>query len=183
MANKTQMAPTSEKNLSLPTYGLSPIAWDRVRERLEEEWKGQGSGSGCPHTHFLSTVRPDGKPHVMPIGAAYHDGAFYVTSGAGTQKSKNLARNPNCVLSLATPGMDIVVEGEAAKVTDNAKLNRVAEVFAAHGWAPKVENGAFVHEYSAPSAGPPPWDLYELTPKTVFGLATDEPHGATRWRL
>jgi hypothetical protein len=36
---------------------------------------------------------------------------------------------------------------------------------------------------SAPSAGPPPWDLYELTPTTVFGLATAEPNGATRWRF
>src|SRR3954470_3700676 len=128
------MTPRSEKNLSLPKYGLSAIAWDRVRERLESEWKDQGPGSGCPHTHWLATVRPDGRPHVMPVGMAYDDGAFYFTSGAGTQKSQNVAHNPHCVLSLATPGMDIVVEGEAAKVTDEAKLRRMAAVFGANGW-------------------------------------------------
>jgi hypothetical protein len=37
--------------------------------------------------------------------------------------------------------------------------------------------------YSAPSAGPPPWDLYEFTPTTAFGVATAEPHGATRWHF
>ena len=46
-----------------------------------------------------------------------------------------------------------------------------------------MRDGAFYHEYSAPSAGPPPWDLYKFTPATVFGLATAEPSGATRWRF
>jgi hypothetical protein len=46
-----------------------------------------------------------------------------------------------------------------------------------------VQGGAFTYEYSAPSAGPPPWYLYALTPATAFGVATAEPHGATRWRF
>jgi len=56
-------------------------------------------------------------------------------------------------------------------------------VFASGGWAPTVRDGAFHHEFSAPSAGPPPWYVYEFTPHTVFGQATAEPYGATRWRL
>jgi hypothetical protein len=46
-----------------------------------------------------------------------------------------------------------------------------------------VRDGAFHHEFSAPSAGPPPWYLYEFTPATVYGFATAEPFGATRWRF
>ena len=46
-----------------------------------------------------------------------------------------------------------------------------------------VKDGAFTAPYSAPSAGPPPWDLYEFTPTTAFGVATAEPFGATRWRF
>ena len=46
-----------------------------------------------------------------------------------------------------------------------------------------VEGDAFTAPYSAPSAGPPPWDLYEFTPKTAFGVATAEPYGATRWHF
>jgi len=46
-----------------------------------------------------------------------------------------------------------------------------------------VKDGAFTHEYSAPSAGPPPWGLYAVTPTTVFGVLTVEPGGATRWRF
>ena len=111
------------------------------------------------------------------------DGAFYFTSGDGTRKSRNLAQNPHCVITFSSPGLDMVVEGEAAKVTDEAKLRRVADVYASVGWQPKVQDGAFTAEFSAPSAGPPPWYVYEVTPTTVFGLGTDEPYGATRWRL
>jgi nitroimidazol reductase NimA-like FMN-containing flavoprotein (pyridoxamine 5'-phosphate oxidase superfamily) len=180
-----KLTPSSEKNLA--GYGLGPLSWDRALERLELEWKLQAppefGGTPEPHTHWLTTVRPDGRPHVVPVGLAWHEGAFYFTSGDGTQKSKNLLRDPRCSVSLAAAGLDIVLDGVASKVTDDAKLRRLAEVFASGGWAPTVKDGAFYHDFSAPSAGPPPWYVYEFTPRTVYGFATAEPHGATRWRF
>jgi len=180
-----EIKPNSEKNLD--GYGSAPIAWERAHDRLEQEWRLQAAaefgGVDEPHTHWLATVRPDGRPHVMPVGAVWLDCHFYFSAGAGTRKAKNLARNPHCVITLAAAGIDLVLEGEAEKVTEDAKLHRVAEVFASQGWAPTVRDGAFYHEFSAPSAGPPPWDVYEFTPRTVFGLATAEPYGATRWRF
>lgn len=182
-ANK--LKPISEKNIA--AYGLPPLSWERALERIQEEWKLQAppemGGVPGPHTHWLATTRPDGRPHVVPIGAAWHQGHFYFTAGDGTRKAKNLAQNPNCVITLAAKDLDITVEGKATKVTDEAKLRRLAELFASGGWAPEVRDGAFYHEYSAPSAGPPPWYVYEFTPMTVFAVATAEPHGATRWRL
>jgi hypothetical protein len=187
MVQNAELRPKSEKNLSGAVYGLEPLAWDRALERLKEEWKLQAppemGGDAYPHTHWLATTRADGRPHVVGIGAVWHDGAFYFSSGPGTQKSKNLAGNPQCSITLAAAGIDIVLEGEAVKVTDDAKLIQLAEVFATGGWAPTVRDGAFYHDFSAPSAGPPPWYLYEFTPRTVFGLATAEPYGATRWRV
>lgn len=179
-----ELKPTSVKNLDI--YGSPPLEWDRVLDRLSNEWKSQGPdglGESGPHTHWLATVRPDGRPHVTAVGAAWSDGTFYFTSGDGARKSKNLAGNPNCVITTAAKGIDLVVEGTARKVTDQATLERLATVFASAGWAPEVREGAFYHEYSAPSAGPPPWYLYEFTPETVFGVATAEPYGATRWRV
>jgi hypothetical protein len=178
----TEMTPTSETNLD--RYGSPPLTWDRVRESLEQEYRQQGPiGDDQPHTHWLATARPDGRPHVAAVGTVWLDGAFYFTAGAGTRKARNLAQNPHAVITLAAKGIDLVLEGEAAKVTDDATLRRVAEAFASVGWAPTVRDGAYYHEYSAPSAGPPPWDLYKFTPETVFGVATTEPFGATRWRL
>jgi Pyridoxamine 5'-phosphate oxidase len=183
---KETINPVSEKNLAT-SYDLPPLAWERALERLQEEWKSQPppefGGDPYPHTHWLATTRPDGAPHVVPIGAVWSDSHFYFSSGPGTRKSRNLELNPRCVMTLAAAGIDLVLEGEAAKVTDDARLRELADVFASGGWAPTVRDGAFYHEYSAPSAGPPPWYIYEFTPRTVFGVATAEPHGATRWRL
>ncbi|MGH2387785.1 MAG: pyridoxamine 5'-phosphate oxidase family protein, partial [Chloroflexota bacterium] len=64
-----------------------------------------------------------------------------------------------------------------------ATLARIAERYASGGWPATVSDGAFTAPYSAPSAGPPPWDLYVVTPVTVFGVATAEPNGATRRRF
>jgi hypothetical protein len=60
-------------------------------------------------------------------------------------------------------------------------LRFLAGVFAAGGWAPAVAGGGFTHDYSAPSAGPPPWHVYEITPEDAYAVATKEPGGATRW--
>ncbi|MGH2532175.1 MAG: pyridoxamine 5'-phosphate oxidase family protein [Thermomicrobiales bacterium] len=176
------LTPVSETNLD--RYGSPPLAWDRARERLEQEYRQQGPlGDEQPHTHWLATVRPDGRPHVAAVGVVWLDGAFYFSAGGGTRKAQNLAQHPRCVITVAAQGIDLVLEGEATKVTDDATLHRAAAVFAAVGWAPEVRDGAFYHDYSAPSAGPPPWDLYRFTPATVFGVATAEPYGATRWRF
>lgn len=174
--------PVAERNLD--RYGAPLIQWTRVRERVEEGIS-QAPGTGGPdrHTHWLATVRPDGRPHVMPVGVLWVDGALYFNAGAATRKARNLAHNPHCVITVATHAFDLVVEGEAARVTDGAKLQRVADVYASHGWHPTVRDGALYAEYSAPSAGPPPWDVYEVTPARVFALGTAEPFGATRWQF
>jgi PPOX class probable F420-dependent enzyme len=179
MANRE---PLSQQNLD--GYGAPLIPWSRIHERLEQGFtQGPGSGGPARHTCWLATVRPDGRPHVMPLGVLWVDGAFYFSAGPGTRKAKNLARDPRCVITIATHDFDLVVEGEAAKVTDEAKLQRIADVYAASGWHPTVRDGAFYAEYSAPSAGPPPWEVYEVTPATIFALGTAELYGATRWRF
>jgi nitroimidazol reductase NimA-like FMN-containing flavoprotein (pyridoxamine 5'-phosphate oxidase superfamily) len=176
----TGKEPTAERNLD--GYGAPPIQWARVRQRLEEGLS-QVPGSGGParHTCWLATTRPDGRPHVMAVGVLWIDGALYFNAGATTRKARNIARNPSCAITMATHDFDIVVEGEAVKVTDDAKLRRIAEAYATQGWRPTVRDGSLVAEYSAPSAGPPPWDVYEVTPATVFAVGAAEPYGATRW--
>jgi general stress protein 26 len=168
-----------QKNLDI--YGSKPIPWSRALEQLEAATA--KTGVVAHKTYWLATVRPDGRPHIAGVGALWVDGSFYFTSGAGTRKSRNLAKNPNCVISLSLPGLDLVVEGTARKVTDEPTLRRLAKLYAAQGWPASVSDGALTAEYSAPSAGPAPWDLYFVTPSTAFGVATAEPYGATRWRF
>ena len=132
---------------------------------------------------FLGTVRPDGHPHAAGIGAVWYDGDLYFTSGPGTRKARNLASNPACTISVKFPGMDLTLEGEAATVTEPAILERVASIYRDIGWPAEVAGDGFTAPYSAPSAGPPPWHLYRFRFHTAIGVASEEPHGATRWRF
>ena len=166
---------------NLDRYGSDPIPWSRALEQLPA--KDAAGTDEPPRTTWLSTVRADGKPHTTGVGALWIDDRFYFTSGAKTQKSRNLARNPSCVISVALPDLDLVVEGTANRVSDGATIERLAKAYADQGWPATAKDGAITAEYSAPSAGPPPWDLYEMVPKTAFGVATKEPYGATRWRF
>jgi hypothetical protein len=74
-----------------------------------------------------------------------------------------------------------VLEGEAHRVADPDVLARVASVYRTGGWPATVEGDALTAPYSAPSAGPAPWHVYRLTLHRAVGVATAEPHGATRW--
>ena len=165
------------ETVNLDGYGSAELPWSRSRDLLE-------AGPLGPETpFFLGTCRPDGRPHTAGIGAVWLDGDFYFTSGPGTRKSRNLVANPACTLAVRLEGVDLVVEGTAARVTDAATLERVVAVYRDGGWPAEVDGDAFTAPFSAPSAGPPPWHLYRLTMHSAVGVASAEPFGATRWRF
>ena len=167
-------------------YDLPLMDWDAIAARLDRGLP-QAPGAGGPdrHTCWLTTIGADGAPHVTGIGAAWVDGTFWFETGRGTRKGRNLARDPRCALAVATHEFDLVVEGTAEPVTDPPTVARLAEVWAAEGWPCRVdETGtALTADFSAPSAGAPPWAVYRVTPTAATAVGTVEPGGATRWRL
>jgi len=167
-------------------YRLAPLEWDHVAQHLDEGIP-QAPGTGGPdrHTCWLTTLNKDGSPHVTGIGALWVDGVFWFETGQHTRKGRNLARDPRCVLSLATHDFDLVVEGDAHLVTDPATVADMARHWADEGWPARVDDSgtALTAEYSAPSAGPPPWHVYRIDARTYTAQATVAPGGATRWRL
>jgi Pyridoxamine 5'-phosphate oxidase len=165
--------PNSTTNLD--SYGSAALPWSRPRDILATDTPKSDL------TFFVATVRPDGRPHSAGVGAVWADDALYFVSGPGTRKSRNLAANPVCSVAVRLNGIDLVLEGEAHRVTDSATLERLAAVYRSGGWPASADGDAFTAPYSAPSAGPAPWYLYRLTLHTAVGVATAEPHGATRW--
>ncbi len=167
-------------------YGSPLMDWDGVEARLNRGIT-QAPGTGGPdrHTCWLATIDPDGSPHVTGVGALWVEGSFWFETGEGTRKGRNLARDPRCTLSVATDEFDLIVEGEARGITDRPTVARMAAAWAAGGWPARVdETGeALTAEYSAPSAGRPPWHVYRLQPHTATAVGTVEPFGATRWRF
>jgi pyridoxine/pyridoxamine 5'-phosphate oxidase len=169
-----------EKNLDI--YGNQPIRWSRPLGQLEST-SSKSQDAARPKTYWLATVRPDGRPHTAGVGALWVEGKFYFVSGPGTRKSRNLAKNANCVISVSLDDIDLVVEGTAARVTDGKTLQRIAQLYAEQGWPARATETSLTAEFSAPSAGPPPWDLYQMRPASAIGVASAEPYGATRWRF
>ncbi len=164
-----------EENLDI--YGHPPIPWSRAAKQLETQASEQA------RTTWLATTDPDGRPHVAAVGAVWADDRFYFVSGPRLRKSRNIASNPRCAISVSLGDIDVVVEGDARKVTDPATLERIVNIYVSLGWPASIRDGAITAAYSAPSAGSGPWDLYEVTPTAAVGVATKEPHGATRWRF
>jgi hypothetical protein len=146
--------------------------WPEARDRLAKA-----------EVFWLSTVRPDGRPHVTPLLATWFDGALYFCTGPGEQKARNLARNPQCVLTTGcnalAEGVDLVVEGEAVRVDDNSILQRIADAYESkygNEWHFDVRDGVFVGEGG-------PALVYAVAPSTAFGFARGGEYSQTRWRF
>src|SRR6266542_4863024 len=122
---------------NLERYGSAALPWSRPRDLLQ-------GGSPTPDIAFyLGTVRPDGRPHAAGIGALWLDGDLYFTSGPATRKARNLASNPACTISCRLEGIDLILEGEAARVADRPTLAEVGRLYRAGGWPAEVAGDAF----------------------------------------
>jgi hypothetical protein len=165
--------PISTRNLD--GYGNAELPWSRPRDILATDTP------TADLTFFVATVRPDGRPHTAGVGAIWVGDALYFVGGPNTRRSRNLDANPACSVAVRLRGIDLVLDGDAHRVTDASTLERVAAVYRTGGWPATVEGDAFTAPFNAPSAGPPPWHLYRLTLHHAIGVAGAEPHGATRW--
>jgi hypothetical protein len=168
---------------ALTERGESP--WSLVEERLENPER--------PRTYWLATVRPNGAPHLMPVIGMWLDGALHLVIGPGTRKGRNLAAEPRCVIatgSTTLPSLDVILEGTAERVTDADELADLADVYRTKTeWPLEVTDGGVTGPH-APTAGPPPYAIFRITPSAIFGLPgmlgmeqfdPDELPRPTRW--
>ncbi len=113
-------------------------SWEETRRVLE-----------TAEVFWLSTVRADGRPHVTPLVAVWHDGAVHFTATDTAQKTVNLRGNPHVILTTGCNqrgGLSVVVEGDAVQITDQDALERLTSVWATKwdgSWPYQVRNGYF----------------------------------------
>lgn len=167
-------------------YDLPTLDWQTVTDRLGRGVE-QAPGGGGPdrHTCWLTTLDEDGAPHTTGVGAMWHDGTWWFQTGLTTRKGRNVARDPRVSLAVALHEFDLVVSGTAAVVTDPDTVARLAQVWSGDGdgWPCRVDASgtALTADFSAPSAGPPPWHVHRITATSAVVLGTVEPGGATRF--
>jgi F420H(2)-dependent biliverdin reductase len=95
----------------------NPARWRAIEARLGRELN-----------IWLATVRPDGRPHLVPVWFVWLDGKIHFATGAATRKFENLRQNQNIALALPDAASVVIIEGEA-HVADRATIDRVAEYF------------------------------------------------------
>jgi len=164
--------------------GLPPVDWDLLAGKL-------AAGSPPdPQAHnalttWLTTLNDDGSPHVTAVGALWLDGTFWFQTGPGTRKARNVARDPRCTVATAILDADVVLEGEAERVTDPAAVERAARAWAEHGWPAEADPSGtgITAPFNAPAQGPPPWNVYRIEPRSATVVLGVEPGGLTRFRF
>jgi PPOX class probable F420-dependent enzyme len=77
--------------------------------------------------YWVSTTRPDGRPHTMPVWGLWHEEAFFFSSAPSSRKARNLEANPAVVVHLESGDEVVIVEGRAEYVTDAELLRRLSE--------------------------------------------------------
>lgn len=152
--------------------GAVPTKWTDAQTQLRD----------AP-VSWLSTVSPDGRPHVTPLLSVWSDGSLFFCTGPEERKAQNLRHNAYCSLTTGTnaldDGLDIVVEGHAVRVTDEDRLRRLAQLWESkygETWHFDVRGGAFQHN---PGEA---W-VFEVAPSTAFGFAKGDEFSQTRWRF
>jgi nitroimidazol reductase NimA-like FMN-containing flavoprotein (pyridoxamine 5'-phosphate oxidase superfamily) len=166
--------PIAELDARFSTEGAKPVPWAEAQAQLE--------GAAL---FWISTVRPDGRPHVTPLIAVWLDEALYFCTGPDERKAKNLAGNANCILTTGCnieDGLDVVVEGEAVRVSDDARLRQIADAYLnkyGEVWRFGVRDGAFVHGSDESSVAL----VFEVVPAKVLGFRKGEVFSQTRWQF
>jgi general stress protein 26 len=166
----TATEPVTELDARYGEPDATATAWADAQRHLE-----------AAPLYWVTTVRADGRPHTTPLLAVWHDRALYFSTGPDEQKAKNLARHRQCSLMTGSnalhEGLDLVVEGEAARVTDDGMLHRLADAWEAKygaDWHFDVHDGAFHHEGGAAY-------VFEVAPTVAYGFGKN-PYSHTRWR-
>src|SRR3954447_24575603 len=113
--------------------GLPPVNWDAIVDTLESR-VAPAPDAHNSRTTWLTTLNGDGSPHVTAVGALWVDGAFWFQTGTGTRKCHNVARDPRCSLAVSIEGADVVIEGEATRVTEPSAVARAAKAWVDQGW-------------------------------------------------
>jgi nitroimidazol reductase NimA-like FMN-containing flavoprotein (pyridoxamine 5'-phosphate oxidase superfamily) len=131
---------------------------------------------------WITTVRADGRPHVTPLVAVWVDGAIHFCTGDTEVKYRNLTANPHVVMTTGCNGwdggLDVVVEGTAARTTDHGTLARLAEAWHTKWdgrWQFEARDGAFTDS----GGGGGRAEVFSVTPVKIYAHAKGDPFGAT----
>ncbi len=149
--------PRLPKNYGVRANNRGLLPWSWAVERLEKS-----------KNYWVASTRPDGRPHVMPVWAAWIANSLWFGTDTSTRKARNLAANPSVVVHLQSGDEAVIVEGIVREVTESSRLSPL--------------NSAFKKKYGIGLSRQPGTVVYTVEPHVAFGWRErDFPVSATRW--
>lgn len=118
--------------------------------------------------YWLSTVGPDGAPHLMVVWAVWLSGTVQFSTGSTSRKTKNLRADPRCTVApqCSNDAELVVVEGRAAQLAP-ADLEPFASAVKA--------------KYGFDMSGMLDQPVFAVAPRKVIALDETFSAHATRW--
>ena len=152
----------------MPGYGVLPaeagsglMPWAEAARRLT-----------VAHDYWCATVRPDGRPHVMPVWGVWLDEELWFSSGMRSRKARNLAAQPRCTVTTDDAQNPVVLDGVARRVTDAAGIAAFVAAMNA-----KYDAG-MTAEFQDPAVN----GTFAVAPERAFALTDGDFTGSpTRW--
>jgi PPOX class probable F420-dependent enzyme len=159
--------PTADRP-HMPGYGTLPA--DQGSGLLPWAWAlGQLHRS---HDFWVSTVRPDGRPHIMPVWGVWEDDALCFSSALGSRKIRNIQAGSAVSVATQDPQNPVVLEGTAEIVTEEAALGRFMDAV----------NAKYGTDYDAGFLSSTGSVAVRVRPTWAFGLLESDFGGSpTRW--
>ncbi|HKB29519.1 MAG TPA: pyridoxamine 5'-phosphate oxidase family protein [Streptosporangiaceae bacterium] len=144
-----------------PDEGSGLLPWSWAAERLSRS-----------RNFWVASVRPDGRPHVMPVWGMWDDAVLWFSSSVESRKARNLSQDPRCVVTTEDATDPVVIEGTARIVTEPAALQRVIDLM----------NAKYGTDSNVSFLDPAVNATIEVRPVRVFGLRSADFTGSpTRW--
>lgn len=165
------MNPVTELQRPYSDEGTEATSWATGRKYLD-----------TAEVYWISTVRPDGRPHVTPMIGIWLDEALHFCTGPDERKARNLDQNTHCVITTGCNSMtskfDVIVERDVRRVTDVDVPQCLAASYATKfGWEFTVDNGIFRHDAGGEAL------VFVMAPVKAFGYGREGTYTATRWRF
>jgi hypothetical protein len=123
--------------------------------------------------YWICTVRPDGRPHSIPVWGFWIDGAVYFGTARSSRKARNLAHNAAVSIHLESGDDVVILEGRAAEINldDPPTFKKL--------------DSASRSKYKMPLMTiPGETVVYSVRPRVVLAWTEkDFPKNATRWKF
>lgn len=145
--------PIMPEGYGIPKSMQGILPWSHVGERLSQA-----------RNYWVGTMRPDGRPHAVPVWGVWVEGTLYFGGGPTTRWSRNLAAHPQVVVHLESGDDVVILEGTVDRIANPQ-----------HPLLSKIDD-AYEAKYNMRHGIP----LWVLRPEVAFAW-NKFPDNMTRW--